>query len=112
MYEKTRSFLAFPINNDLKNKLKEILKDLRDSKADVKWVRLENIHLTLKFLGDLKEDELEAVQAVIREQYQGFHPITTILNKIGTFPGMRHPKIIWVGLEDSHQEIQRIVEIL
>jgi len=109
---KIRSFLAFTVSGDFKEMLERILKDLQNTKADVKWVKPENIHLTLKFLGDLAEGQLEAVKVVLRQLCPGFRPITTNINAIGAFPDMRHPKVIWAGLQDPHQSIKEIFEVL
>ncbi len=97
-----RCFLAFPISGKLKEKFKYILHDLQDTRADVKWVVLENIHLTLKFLGDIEESKLEDVSSVVRECCRSFVPVTTYLTELGVFPDMRHPKILWGALDDSN----------
>ena len=107
-----RSFLAFSISGALKEKFKHILNDLQHARADVKWVKLENIHLTLKFLGSLEESTLDNVSSVLRERCRGFNPITSYLNEIGAFPDLRHPKIVWGALDDSNKEIQAIVDVL
>ena len=107
-----RSFLAFPISGELKEKFEQILCDLQHTPADVKWVKPENIHLTLKFLGDLKKNDIEKVVSVVKEQCRRFQSITTYLNEIGAFPDLHHPKIVWGGIDDPDNEIQKIVEIL
>ncbi len=107
-----RSFLAFPISGELKEKFKHILNDLQHTCTDVKWVKPENVHLTLKFLGGLEESELKNVSFVLRERCRGFAPITSYLSEIGAFPDLRHPKIVWGALDDSKKEIQAIVEVL
>ena len=107
-----RSFLAFPISSDLKESLGYILNDLQQTRADVKWVRLENIHLTLKFLGDIEEIDLEKISSVLGESCCGFGPITSHLSEIGIFPDLRHPRIVWAGLDDSKKKFQVLVEAL
>ena len=69
-----RSFLAFPISSNLKESLRDILNDLQQTRADVKWVGLENIHLTLKFLGDIEESGLEKISSVLSGSCCRFDP--------------------------------------
>ena len=107
-----RSFLAFPISSELKESLGHILHDLQQTRADVKWVGLGNIHLTLKFLGDIEETDLEKISSVLSESCCRFDPITSHLSEIGVFPDLRHPRIVWAGLDDSKKEFQSIVEAL
>ena len=107
-----RCFLAFPISGKLKEKFKHILHELQDTRADVKWVKSENIHLTLKFLGDIEESKLENISSVVRDCCRGFGPVTPYLTELGAFPDMHHPKIWWGALDDSKKGIEGIVEVL
>jgi len=107
-----RSFLAFPISGLFQEKVKNILDDLQAADADVKWVKLENIHLTIKFLGGMEENCIERVMSLLDQRCREFVPITSYLSQIGAFPDLQHPKIVWAVLDDSKQEIQRIVELL
>ncbi len=107
-----RSFLAFPINGTLKEKLEIILDRLQTTHADVKWVKPQNIHLTLKFLGDVEESRIENVCSLLRQRCRGFDPITSYLCEIGAFPDIRHPRIVWGALDDSKKKIQMIADDL
>jgi 2'-5' RNA ligase len=107
-----RSFLALPISGGVKEKLKHILLDLQLIQADVKWVKLENIHLTLKFLGDVDEDRLECVADILKKCCPGFVPCAAQLIAIGAFPDLRHPKILWGALDDSNKKILAYVDVL
>lgn len=107
-----RSFLAFPVSRELKEDLRHILNDLQQTRADVKWVGLENIHLTLKFLGDIEEIDLEKISSVLSEPCCGFDPIVSHLSGIGVFPDLRRPRIVWAGLDDPKKKFQGMVEVL
>jgi 2'-5' RNA ligase len=107
-----RSFLAFPISGALKERLECILDDLKATGADVKWVKPDHIHLTIKFLGELEENRVESVMSLLKERCREFVPIKSYLIGIGAFPDLQHPKIVWAGLDDPKQEIQGIVEVL
>jgi 2'-5' RNA ligase len=107
-----RSFLAIPISAGVKDKFRLILHNLQVIRADVKWVKLENIHLTLKFLGDLEEKRLESVSEALEKCRPRMAPSTSCLRAIGAFPNLRHPKILWGALDDSSEELKTIVDIL
>ncbi len=65
---------------------------------DVRWVRPENIHLTLKFLGDIKPAEIEAIDGVMADAVEGWPPLRLTISGVGFFPGVNRPRVIWVGL--------------
>lgn len=107
-----RSFLAFPISGALKERLKYILDRLHATGADVKWVEPQNIHLTIKFLGELEENRMESIISLLEERCREFVPITSYLSEVGAFPDLQHPRIVWAALDDSKKEIGGIVEVL
>jgi len=107
-----RCFLALPISGKLKEKFRHIVHGLQDTRADVKWVKLENLHLTLKFLGDIEDNKLENISSVVRDCCRGVGPVTSYLTQLGGFPDMHHPKILWVALGDSKKKIEGMVEVL
>jgi len=107
-----RSFLAFPISGILQEKLEQIIQALQTSCADVKWVSPKNIHLTLKFLGEVPQEDLKTISSLVRERCSGFHPVNSYLSGIGAFPDLRFPKIIWAALNDPNKEIQAMADAL
>jgi len=62
-----RTFIAIELPKDIKNILGNIQNELKQSQADVKWVKPDNIHLTLKFLGEIQEDLVKKIQLVLEE---------------------------------------------
>lgn len=111
--QKIRSFIAIELSEELKAGLEEIQKKLRRSDADVKWVRPEGIHLTLKFLGSVTPEELERVSRAVEPAVAGVKPFELTLKSLGCFPSTRSPRVIWVGVDGGGEEVcclQRIVE--
>ena len=81
----------------------------------VRWVAPENIHLTLRFVGDAAETQIAALSQGLEAIAAGYQAFTLTLGKSGTFPSGRRAKVIWTGLTDergSLSELQQKVEAL
>jgi 2'-5' RNA ligase len=81
--------------------------------GSVRWVRVEGIHLTLKFYGEVGPDKLEGLQAVVSQAAAGVAPLRLEMNGLGAFPNLSRPRVIWAGLAgelDRLKGLQRAVE--
>lgn len=76
--------------------------------GSVKWVRPEQIHLTLFFLGDTPTDKLPAVAIGLDAVTAQFAPLTLQLDKLGCFPAPRRPRVIWVGLKGETDKLRAL----
>jgi len=79
---------------------------LRGTGADLKAVERENIHLTMRFLGDVREGSLEELKGVVSEV--DFEPIRAELMGLGAFPSLRRPRVVWVGLTKGADELAEV----
>ncbi len=100
-----RTFVALPLDATIHARLESLHRKLKSLPADVKWVRPDSIHLTLKFLGNVAEPRICPVSQAIERGIRGFKPWTATVRKIGMFPTMRNPRIVWVGLDDSTNQL-------
>ena len=103
-----RSFIAIELPKEIKEDLGKIQDELKKSNADIKWVEPKNIHLTLKFLGNVDEKKLEDIKRILRnlsERYKGFF---IELSRIGAFPKISSPRVIWIGIEKGKEELSKI----
>lgn len=96
-----RSFIAIDIPQSIKNIIAGIQSDFKESGADVKWVKPDLIHLTLKFLGNIKEEQIEGIKKCMIKSVEGITPFFMNLTDVGVFPNIRYPRVIWVGLQDK-----------
>ncbi len=69
--------------------------------ADVKLVEPENIHLTLRFLGDTEESQIDAIEEIIKESVKGITPFSLTLRGTGVFPNEKYLKVLWIGIIDA-----------
>lgn len=78
------------------------------TRADVKWVDPSNIHMTLKFLGEIPETDAMRVGLGINALKGKFKAIDSGLGGLGAFPSLDRPKVIWAGLSQGADEIKEI----
>jgi len=95
---RTRSFLAFDISPDARKKLKKLVNDFARKEKGVKWIDPEQMHVTMKFFGDVDEDLLMGdINRSIEEVTRNANSIVLQCSGIGVFPNWKYPRIIWAG---------------
>lgn len=94
-----RGFISIdvPINEQLQN----LLDSLKKTNAPLKLVEPENIHITLKFLGDTKEQDIDIIEQIMRESINTTSMFTIILKGTGVFPNEKYVRIIWIGIYNA-----------
>ncbi|MBW2051528.1 MAG: RNA 2',3'-cyclic phosphodiesterase [Deltaproteobacteria bacterium] len=108
-----RAFFAIELSDDLRNEIRRLQDDLKKTGADVKWVRPQSVHLTLKFLGQTAEDIIEPLGKAVSGAVAPYPALTLKLGRTGVFPHRRRPRVTWVGLDGDLVELaflQRAVE--
>lgn len=112
--EKIRSFIAIELPGEIKSDLAQLGDRLMDARHPfVKWVDVENIHLTLKFLGNVAVNQITEITEAMREAIRGVSPFRLEISGLGAFPRMEQPRVIWVGISgetDKLSELQRRVD--
>ena len=103
-----RCFVALNLPPELKGRLAELEARLKEARADVSWVKPENIHLTLKFLGGVEETRIPLIKRTIQEGLRGEGPLVLSLAGLGVFPNPRSPRVIWVGVEGDTERMQKL----
>lgn len=96
-----RAFLAIDLDDDLKPKINKIIKEFKKTDTKIKYVELNNLHLTLKFFGDIDTNGLELLQDTIKNVVSEFKPFKINIKSCGAFPNNNHIKVIWLGIEDD-----------
>ncbi len=99
-----RTFIAIEIPDAIKAELAKLQSELRRTGADVGWTNPDNIHLTLRFLGEVGERQVESLKKLCAQIATEFSPFALQLGDTGYFPNFRQPRVLWVGL-DGNTEI-------
>lgn len=114
-----RLFIAVNFPEEIKRTLGTFIRKLSKIPSDLKWVREENLHLTIQFLGNVTEDQVSSVNNALQKSVSGVAPFKLVLEGIGAFPSIERPRVLWVGISgDSpsllllHRQVQREMELL
>lgn len=94
-----RSFIMLEINDGVRSSLLRVQAQLKKAGARVSWVPPDNIHLSLLFLGDIFESMVSKLGRKLDEAVRDINPFDYEVEGIGTFGSVRHPRVIWAGLE-------------
>ncbi|MBU2498127.1 MAG: RNA 2',3'-cyclic phosphodiesterase, partial [Proteobacteria bacterium] len=104
---KIRSFLAFELPPVIKGIVERVSREVRTSPLEASWVKPENIHLTIVFLGNIETEEIESVGGAVQKVCMEHRPFPLSLKPMGCFPNSRRPRVIWLGLEGDLERMSR-----
>jgi RNA 2',3'-cyclic 3'-phosphodiesterase len=94
-----RTFIAIDLDESLKRALEILADELKPLTRSVRWVGPSGMHLTLKFLGEISEEDAVRVSSALEETASRHRVFTLVLERTGTFPpGGRAPRVLWVGV--------------
>lgn len=108
-----RSFLAIRLPDPIRTDLGGIQERLKEINATVKWVKPDNIHLTLKFFGNIGDDDPDRIDVTVSNIVVKERPLVLRGDGVGFFPSIKSPRVIWIGLSgDVHRlkDIQMRIE--
>ncbi|MFA5362234.1 MAG: RNA 2',3'-cyclic phosphodiesterase [Candidatus Omnitrophota bacterium] len=107
-----RTFIAIELPEEVKEYLRRLQGKLKKPGADVKWVTPGNIHLTLKFLGEIDENTVQAVENIIEKTARTKRSFIVHVSSLGGFPGLTSPRVIWIGIDKGDTEVKEIAQDL
>jgi 2'-5' RNA ligase len=107
-----RSFLAFELPPQVKATLSRLSGEIRPLPLDVKWVKVDNIHLTVVFMGHVAEGLLGEIGENAAHVCRRHGPFRLALNGVGFFGGRKHPRVLWAGLEGDVAPMSRFRDSL
>ena len=93
-----RSFIAIDVPAGIKSSIDGVMRNISAYTQGVRWVPVENIHLTLKFLGDVTDDLAEEIEKKLSAICWRYQPINIDIKGAGAFPNLRNPSVLWVGI--------------
>jgi len=105
-----RLFIAIEIPEDIKDYIAKIQESIDNTTNKIRFVNKNQIHLTLKFLGEVQPNNLENVKTSLKKII--FNPFSAHLDKIGVFPNENYIRVVWIGLnpEEPILELQNNID--
>jgi RNA 2',3'-cyclic 3'-phosphodiesterase len=95
-----RLFIAIEISDEIRRRLESFLTDMRSVAPQIKWVRMPNLHVTLKFLGNTDPVKIAQVTGVLQSIHSS-QPVTLDFRGLGFFPNEKRPRVFWAGMTSS-----------
>jgi RNA 2',3'-cyclic 3'-phosphodiesterase len=108
-----RTFIAIPLPVDCRLLLDQMQQSLRGYGAEVGWVAIPSIHLTLKFLGEVNPELIPGMAAALQAASKPISSFELHLRGLGCFPNQKNPRVIWCGIEgdtDALAQLQQSIE--
>ncbi|MBW1813632.1 MAG: RNA 2',3'-cyclic phosphodiesterase [Deltaproteobacteria bacterium] len=99
MSETLRAFIAIELPETAVTFVIRIQETLKSYRFKVKWVQPENMHLTLKFLGEINREDRVKIEDAISDAGKDCGPIQLSVKGMGVFPGVKRPRVVWCGLK-------------
>jgi 2'-5' RNA ligase len=97
MAETLRAFVAIQLTDDIIGYAKALQDALKQHGLKLKWVKPQNLHLTLKFLGDISQTATAAIGAALKAAVGDEAPLALTVHGMGVFPGIKRPRVLWTG---------------
>ncbi len=98
MPQTIRAFIALELPTAIIRWLDDVQRGFRSARIGAKWVKPENIHLSLKFLGNIDVGAVDDIAGAMTEAVKGCGTLSLTARGVGVFPGIKRPRVIWVGL--------------
>lgn len=109
-----RLFIAVPFPEKIQDHIDQKTSDLKRSHPSIRWISHENLHLTLKFLGEVPAEKTFQIQeCMLKVVERGrFNPFEINLIGVGVFPDPDHPRVIWIGVTQGQEVLSRLAKDL
>lgn len=112
MAETFRAFIAVDLPETVRLLLAEVQETLKSHRLAIKWVRPQNIHLTLKFLGDTDTAQIAKIIAAMTLAVKDCSGVSLTAKDIGVFPDLKRPRVIWAGLNGQLEILENLQRTL
>jgi len=112
MTKKLRAFIAITLPQQVLLAADTIQKKLASNGIRLKWVRPGNMHLTLRFLGDIEEAQIPQIVTAIGSAAKEVTPFSLNAKRVGVFPNFRLPRVVWMGIEGELNPLMHIYQRL
>ncbi len=103
--DKIRTFIAVDLPQDVKMEVDKLTTEFRNEGPGINWVKAGNLHITMRFLGDIDENMVPELAENIKTNTCGFSKFDLSLKGLGGFPNLIMPRVIWIGTEGGKRKL-------
>lgn len=103
-----RTFLAIKVSDFTKNLITAVYEDLPELDKKLKKANVSNPHITIKFLGNIKEDDIEAIGAGLKKEFRDFKKFGYEVDSTGVFPTPSRPTVFWLGIGKGSEKLKQM----
>lgn len=103
-----RAFIAAEIPENIRRMVDYFIKEAKTKDLPIRWVDFENLHITLKFMGDVDDKKKEPIAAALTEALKKYPPFNVDLEGAGVFPNARNPRVLWIGVNQGKNELTQL----
>jgi len=107
---KIRTFIAFAIPAELKRDADKLIISLNNLSESVRWVQAANLHFTLRFLGDIEQAIVPALEQKLRASLGDLQAIPLKLAGLGCFPNIKRPRVVWIGAAGDLEKLKELAK--
>jgi 2'-5' RNA ligase len=108
-----RVFVAIDLTEEIRKKAVELINQLKGLDIDAKFTAPENLHITMKFLGEADEQSVKDIEAAISDTLKDFHPFNVSIQGIGYFGNPKHIKTLWIDTGgEGREELVKMAKAL
>jgi len=107
-----RLFIGIDLGKEVKDKVTALINEFRGEKFDVNWISPENLHITLKFLGDVNEGKVKEIENQIQEALKDVKPFLVSFQNTGFFASHNFIRVVWFGVKEGEEQLKGLIKIL
>ena len=103
-----RTFLSIPVPSMVKSKKQMLYSTLEQSPAKINWVKDEQLHITIKFIGHTPENLFDEIKSLVIKVVSSIRPFKITINNTGCFPVPERPRILWLGVDGDLKSMKNL----
>ncbi len=107
-----RLFIAVPVPEELKEKILGMQNRIKLAGIDAKLVEKENLHFTIKFLGETPEEKIQEIKNALEKACANFSSFDIGIAGIGAFPNRNYARVVWVSVREGLQGFENLIKII
>ncbi len=109
---KARTFIAVELPSDIRHSILGLRDQLRGQTRGLRWVNEDNLHLTIRFLGNVEESKIARIEKALRPKLEIFPSFHLSFAAFGAFPNLNHCKVLWIGIQEGASSCKQLREII